>query len=343
MQTTENIIINDREADILLYGEITDSPESDDAVLGRTVVSQILQTARSCDRIRVHINSEGGEVYAGIAIFNALRLCEKDVEIYTDGISASIAGIIAMCGRKHFMSRFARLMIHSVSAGVYGDKTDLRATIEEIEALEDTLAQIISSRMGITPEEVKARFFDGKDHWFTAQEAVAAGLADGIYDLSGIASEDDSPEKVYDKVYTNRAELRSQIITNMDIKRISQRPRFSNVRTDDDILRVIDELTGEIEALESENKSLKTRISELESAEIEKILNAAVEAGKIGEGEKENYRSLLNSNRAATEKVLASLKPKRMVRNDITGTKRNEGGSAWDRRMDEIRSNLKRF
>lgn len=339
---TDNLIINGREADILLYGEISNNFIGDDAVLGKTIVSELLQLSRTCDTIRVHINSEGGEVYAGIAIFNALRLCSKNVEIYTDGISASIAGVIAMCGRKHYMSRFARLMIHSVSAGVYGDKSDLRATIEEIEALEATLADIISSRMGIDPEDVKSRFFDGKDHWFNAQEAVDAGLADGIYDISGMAKEEDTPEEVYEKVYTNRAVLRSQIITHMDIVKIAQKPRFKNVQTEDDILRVIDELNTQIESLESENTSLKSRISELEEAEIEKILDAAVAAGKIEEGEKDSYRSLLNSNRTATEKVISSLKPKRMVRNDILRPDGKANGSPWDRRMEEIRSNLKK-
>ena len=337
---TDNLIIDGKEADLLLYGEIANNCEGEGTVLGKTIVSELMRLSKECDTIRVHINSEGGEVYAGIAIFNALRRCDKEVVIYTDGISASIAGIIAMCGRTHYMSRFARLMIHSVSAGVYGDKSDLKATIAEIEALETTLADIISARMGITADEAKRRFFDGNDHWFTAEEAVAAGLADGIYDLPPVAAESDTAKEIYDKVYVNRALLRSQILNKMDLNKIMKKRRFENVKTEDDILRVIDELNTQIETLESENASLKSRITDLEEAEIEKILDAAVAAGKIEEGEKESYRSLLNSNRAATERVISSLKPKRRVRNDISV--RGNAGTTWDKRMDEIRSNLQK-
>lgn len=339
MQTTDNSVINGREADLLLYGEIANNTTGGDGVvLGKTIVSEILALSQRCDTIRVHINSEGGEVYAGIAIFNALRSCTREVIIYTDGISASIAGIIAMCGRKHYMSKYARLMIHSVSAGVYGDKTDLRATIEEIVALENILAEIIGARIGSTPEEVKSRFFDGKDHWFTAEEAVRMGLADGIYDIDVDIQNADSPRDIYNKVYTNRAALRSLKVYNMEITKIKEKTRFTNVTSESDVLRIIDEMNAQIDKLESENASLRKRIATLEDEEIEKILSAAVEAGKIEEGEKEDYRSLLNSNRQATEKVITSLRPKRQVRNDLTAPT-NKAAGAWDAKMDEIRNN----
>lgn len=339
MDNTKNSIINGNEADILLYGEILNKnyDKDEEYVLGKTIVSELMTLSQSCDKIRVHINSEGGEVYAGIAIFNALRSCPMEVVIYTDGISASIAGIISMCGRKHYMSQYARLMIHSVSAGVWGNKNDLLATVDEIEALENTLAEIIGTRINCSPEEVKSRYFDGKDHWFTAREAVELGLADGIYDIDVDVKSDDTPKDIYQKVFTNRAVLCSHFIDkNMDITKFNTRPHFTNVKDEDEILRVIDELNKQIEDLERENGSLKERITTLESEDIEKILDAAVAAGKIDEGEKEGYRELLNSNRQATEKIIISLKPKRKVRNDIA-TQSGEGKSAWELKMEEIR------
>ena len=339
----ENSIINGREADIFLYGEIANNAGDDDAVLSVDVVTELMRLSQICDRIKVHINSEGGEVYAGISIFNALRSCGKDVVIYTDGISASIAGIIAMCGRPHYMSKYARLMIHNVSAGVYGNKDDLKGTINEIMALEDTLAQIISVKMGKSAEEVKATFFDGADHWFTAEQAVAAGLADGIYDLDVDFKGAESVDDVYNTVFTNRAAIRSQIIKNMfDAKKFSQKARFENVQSEDDVLRVIDELLGEKESLERENENLKARIKELEDQDIEKILDTAVKAGKIDEGEKEDYRALLNSNRKSAEKILTALKPKRSIKNDLNGDDPEpDGEGAWDKKMSQIHNRRK--
>ena len=67
-------------------------------------------------------------------------------------------------------------MLHNVSGGCYGNKDDLRDMIRELESLENTIGEIISHRCGKTPDEVKAEYFDGKDHWLKADEALAMGL-----------------------------------------------------------------------------------------------------------------------------------------------------------------------
>ena len=199
-------IINGRDADLLLYGEVVENSNgNENFVCSKTVVRDLAMLEQMCDNVRVRINSQGGEVYAGIAIFNALRNSKCNISIYTDGIAASIAGIMAMCGRPHYMSRYSRLMIHSVSGGVFGNKQDLTRMISEIEALEDTIGTIIAGKMNITPEEVKTRYFDGEDHWFSAEEAVSLGLADGIYDVDGLeVGAGAQARDIYDKVLSNR-------------------------------------------------------------------------------------------------------------------------------------------
>lgn len=100
----------------------------------------------------------GGEVYSGIAIFNALRGSKADVNIYIDGIAASIASVIASCGKPVHMSRYARLMVHSVSGGCYGNKDEIRQCVDEIESLEETLADIYAARCKKTKDEIKQLF-----------------------------------------------------------------------------------------------------------------------------------------------------------------------------------------
>ena len=95
-----------------------------------------MEAERVSRRIHVRINSNGGEVYSGIAIFNALRHSQADIRIYVDGIAASMASVIALCGKPVEMSKYARLMLHSVSGGCYGNKQDLQRCMEEIESLE---------------------------------------------------------------------------------------------------------------------------------------------------------------------------------------------------------------
>lgn len=347
----KNVIVNGREADLLLYGEVVENSQgNDEFVSSKTVVKELLGLERDCDSVRVRINSQGGEVYAGIAIFNALRSCKCGITIYTDGIAASIAGVIAMCGRKHYMSRYSRLMIHSVSGGVYGNRRDLEKMIDEIVSLEETIGEIISKRMGISPEEVKSRFFDGDNHWFTAEQAVELGLADGIYDAPGFGSgSGEMPSSIYMNVLNNRlAFVKPQNNNDMELEKIKKIPKFSNVASEDEAIAGIEAMAAENEALLkekeqllSEKAALEAKVQEAEDAKDEETLDAAVKDGKIDASSKESYRNLLKADRANTEKVLNSLKPGRKVKDDLGGVQDPDEG-AWEKRQKEIRNSLKR-
>lgn len=342
-----NYIISGREADLLIYGEIADEVNAEGMVGSRDIVRDLLLLGKSCDRVRVRINSQGGEVYAGIAIFNAIRRSPCDIAIYTDGIAASIAGIIAMCGRRHYMSRFSRLMIHSVSGGVYGNTSDLQKMIDEIKGLEETISSIIAERMQVTAEEVRQRYFDGEDHWFTAEEAVSLGLADGIYDAELPGADASIPSgELYNKVLTNRlAFVKPSTINDMQLEKLKKIPRFANVATEEEALAGITELSAENDALKAErdqlkaeNNTLREQLAASENEQVETILNSAVSAGKIKEGDRETYRNLLKADRASAVKLIDSIKSGRRVSDDI-GKSAEDNLGPWDRRQKEIREN----
>ena len=348
---TKNSIIDGREADLLIYGEIADEAGDEGMVGSRDIVRELLLMEKSCDKVRVRINSQGGEVYAGIAIFNAIRRFQGSISIYTDGIAASIAGIIAMCGRRHYMSRYSRLMIHSVSGGVFGNAADLQKMIDEIKGLEETISAIIAERMQITAAEVRERYFDGEDHWFTADEAVALGLADGIYDaeLPG-ADTSMSPGDLYNKVMTNRlAFVKPSNINNMQIEKLQMIRRFANVATEEEALGEITALDAENAALaaerdqlKAENDQLKEQLAAAEDEQVETILNSAVSAGKIKEGDRETYRNLLKADRPSAVKAINNLKAGRRISDDLGDGAPADNLSPWERRQNEIRTkNLK--
>ncbi len=160
------------EATLLLYGEVGDWSE----VSARDVVTRLMELTSTYKKIDIRINSGGGEVYCGLAIYEALRNSTADLTIYIDGIAASMAAIIALCGKPLYMSPYARLMLHNVSGGSWGNSKELRRVAEEMEQLQGTLAKMIAGRLGKTPEEIEATYFDGEDHWLTAQECLTMGL-----------------------------------------------------------------------------------------------------------------------------------------------------------------------
>ena len=140
---------------LMLYGDIG----GDEGVNAERIASEMAYLAQEYPFIDVHINSNGGEVFAGIAIFNAIKDSKSNVNIYVDGLAASIAGVIALCGKPLHMSRYSRLMLHAVSGSCKGGSRDMRECADLIDGLEGTLADMISRKCGMTSEEVKTTYF----------------------------------------------------------------------------------------------------------------------------------------------------------------------------------------
>lgn len=293
-------------ASLMLYGEIGGK----EGVNPEQIVSELAWLETEYPMIDVHINSMGGEVFAGIAIFNALKDSSSIVNIYVDGLAASIAGIIALCGKPLHMSRFSRLMLHSVSGACKGGAREMRECADLIEGLEGTLADMISAKCGMPSEEVKRTFFDGKDHWFTADEAYRSKLCDDIYDLAGEESLGDSPtnEQVYQ--FVNRSNDKSPKPNKMEfLDKIKGLEQFKDL-SEADILAKVKSLSNEAAKVEG----LQTRVSQLEDAlktakneSKEAFLNQAIADGRITKELKDHYSKLMDADEAATRELINAL------------------------------------
>lgn len=338
-----NMIKTDGTCSILLYGDIGER----EAVRSGDIARELMEAERDGGKIDVRINSDGGDVYTGIAIFNALRGSKADITIWVDGIAASMASVIALCGRKVLMSRYARLMLHSVMGGCYGNKDEMRRCIEEIESLEATLSEMYAEKTGRTAEEIRSAYFDGEDHWLRAEEALALGFIDGIYDADPVP-EDSTPEEAY-KIFTNRL-TKPQNKTNMNLDELRKRPRFKNCATDDDLMREIDSLETEagkvpglekdLQAAQGELKTFRDKAAADDEAAKKKLLDDAEGDGRIDAESRPIYKNLLDKDRENGEKALQRLRPKRRVMTDIR--RDPDGESPWNQRMREIKEGLNR-
>lgn len=297
-----NIIPGDNgAATILLYGDIMEG-----AVDCARVVTELSELEKMYNKIEVRINSKGGDVFIGMAIYNALRTSSADITIFVDGIAASIAAIIALCGKPLYLSPYAKLMLHAVSVYAHGKITEIRTLADEMEKLQDSLAQMIADRCGMKPDEVSAKYFDEKDHWLTAEEAVQMKLADGIYEMRN-----ERPQRGED-IYNffnklNEHKNQTEMALIDDIKTI---PSFANV-ADNCIVNQIKELENKatkVEALTQANAALTARIADLEAKEVETFLNQAVKDGKIKEDQKAHFSKLMISDRETTEALINSMK-----------------------------------
>jgi len=124
----------------------------------------------------VIINSPGGDVFAGVSIYNALRDYEGNVTVRVDGLAASIASIVAMAGDKIIMSPGSMMMIHKPWTMAMGDSEELKKTIQVLDGIESSLIPIYATRTGKSEEEIVSLL--EAETWLTAEEAVAEGFAD---------------------------------------------------------------------------------------------------------------------------------------------------------------------
>lgn len=326
---------------IFLYGDIGDYY---DVQSGR-VAGELLEAEKAGRRVNIRINSNGGEVYCGIAIYNAIKNSRADVHIYVDGIAASMASVIALCGKPVEMSKYARLMLHSVSGGCYGNKKDMQKCIEEIESLEDSLGDIYAARLGMSKDEVKSRFFDGEDHWLTADEALRLGFIDGIYDAEPVPA-GSTPEQIY-TLFNNRL-TEPQNKDKMNLEEIRKHPSFKDCKSEEEVIaraQTYAQEAGRASSLAEENATLKKRVKEFEDkAEADKeaarkaLLDAAEADGRINAETRPVYENILKSNPEEGEKALAALAPKRKIMEDLKVEPGDE--SPWNKRMKEIKDKL---
>jgi ATP-dependent protease ClpP protease subunit len=128
--------------------------------------------------ITLHLNSPGGSVFDGLAILNALRDHPAFVTVKVDALAASIASVIAQAGNKVIMGRSSTMMIHNASGLVMGESGDMRKMADMLDQTTDTIAGVYVDRAGGTKAEWLALM--AEETWYSAQEAVDAGLADEV-------------------------------------------------------------------------------------------------------------------------------------------------------------------
>jgi ATP-dependent Clp endopeptidase proteolytic subunit ClpP len=136
--------------------------------------------------ITLRLNSYGGEVFDGVAIYNALKRHPANLTVVVYGVAASIASVIAMAGDRVVMPENTYLFVHDPLALVIGDAADMR---DMADALDKIAAGLISSYVAKTGQDAsQIRKWMNEDTWFTAAEALAAGLADEVTSAVKIAA-----------------------------------------------------------------------------------------------------------------------------------------------------------
>ena len=166
-------LLNDRI--VFLNGEVNEASAS-------IIVAELLYLeAQDPDKdIQLYINSPGGSVTAGMAIFDTMRYIKCDVSTICMGLAASMGAFLLSSGAKgkRIALPNAEIMIHQPSAGTQGKVTDMEIDVEHFLKIKERLNKILAANTGKTPEQVKAD--SERDRWLTAEEAQEYGLIDKV-------------------------------------------------------------------------------------------------------------------------------------------------------------------
>jgi len=153
----------------------------DDTIANQICAQLLLLAAEDASRdVHLYINSPGGSVTAGMAIYDTMQYVDCDVATYATGLAASM-GQFLLCagspGKRHALPH-SRILMHQPSAGVGGTASDIKIQAEQFKLTKKEMAELIAQHTGQPVERVEAD--SDRDRWFTAQEALEYGFVDRV-------------------------------------------------------------------------------------------------------------------------------------------------------------------
>lgn len=170
-----------------VYGDITSIKWFEDDVTAFDFAHELSELQGP---LLVRINSYGGEVSQGLAIYNLLKDYEGEVTTICDGFACSCASIIFMAGAKRIMPKASLLMIHNAWTTAQGNSDELRKIAEDLEKITQPSIEIYKATTGLTEEVVKQMMDD--ETWITADEGLELGFATEVTEVEAKQSLEDS-------------------------------------------------------------------------------------------------------------------------------------------------------
>ncbi|MDY2689646.1 MAG: Clp protease ClpP [Limosilactobacillus reuteri] len=165
--------------EMYIDGEIV-TDEYEDTDTSAAGFRNALKSLGDVKSINLHINSPGGSVFEGIAIYNMLKQNSARINVYIDGLAASIASVIAMSGDAIFMPSNSMMMVHNPWVMAIGNASELRKQADDLDQITKSSVQTYLAKAGDKLDEKTLTQLMDDETWLTAQEAVDYGLADEV-------------------------------------------------------------------------------------------------------------------------------------------------------------------
>ena len=194
----------------------------DDSGVTAKRISAALRSLDGADVV-VNINSPGGDVFEGLAIYNLLREYKGHVTVRVLGVAASAASFIAMAADEIQIARAGFFMIHNAWTGLWGNRNDLRETANFLEQIDDTIADIYHVKSGLGMDELKADM--DKERWINGRDAIDSGFADAFLPSDVVV--EDTKNFTKEKVAAHKADI---LLAKAGMSRSSRRELIQDLK-----------------------------------------------------------------------------------------------------------------
>jgi len=163
----------------------------DDQVASLVIAQMLFLEAEKPEKdIFLYINTPGGSITAGLAIFDTMQWVPNDVATVAMGLAASMGQFLLSAGQKgkRYATPHSRVMMHQPSGGIGGTASDIKIQAEQMLHIKKQMAGLIAEHTGQTPEQIELD--SDRDRWFTAAEAQEYGFVDHVYEHSSATGAD---------------------------------------------------------------------------------------------------------------------------------------------------------
>ena len=302
---------NKNELNIQIYGQIGGFSWFDEPVSADQVYKELENFGNDIDVINLYINSPGGSVTEGCAIYSALKRHKAVKNVYIDGQCSSIASVIAMAGDKIAMSPVATMMIHNPITALAGDAIELRKTAAILDIMKDTIINAYVTKSHLSREEISALM--DTETYFTADQAIEKGFATEkiIFDIKNSEFSNLENFKIRPKQVTNSGNTEKKggesMAKNVQELEAQNKELVENIRK---------------EAIAQERKRINDldALNEQTQGKCKEIIDAAKESGKSKADIVEDVLAKFIENKGTEEKKVPEAKNPA----DILNTRREE-------------------
>jgi len=278
----EVIAKGNKTAEVLIYDTIGESI-FDDGVTAKQLATD-LKGLGKLDTVNVRINSPGGSVFEGLAIYNALVRNDARIVAYIDGLAASMAAVISQSGDEVNMADNALMMIHNPSAFFGGDINDLERMKSMLEKAKDSSIKALQRHSSLSDEELSELLND--ETWMNAEEAKAFGFVHNITESNEVAATFTPPQNL-------RVPARvAAHFSDLFVTKPQEVEKMTTTETPTPVAATIKELKASLPDASAE------------------FLCEQMEGGATLEQAKDAYMKVLQSNLAASEKVATEAEEK---------------------------------